>query len=162
MALIPFSRRRAPARRGGRDSFLDFREEMDRLFDDFWGDFSAPARTFAGETGFAAWPSIDVVETGGEVIVTADLPGLSEDDIDIELRDGALVIRGEKSLEDDREETTRRVSERFYGRFERRIPLAGEVDPETVSADFSNGELTIRVPAPETARGKARKIRIGK
>ena len=77
------------------------------------------------------WPNIEVSETGNEVKVTAELPGLDEKDVDIRLSDGVLVIGGEKKTET--EDKDRLFSERTYGRFERRIPLGRIEQPEDVA-----------------------------
>jgi len=157
--LIPFNRGRTPAaRRETRDPLLSLRTEMDRLFDDF---FDSPTRFWrASAAAGGAWPSVDVTETENEVIVQADVPGMSDEDIEVLLEDNVLTLRGEKLVEDDHESRTHQLSERFYGRFERRIPLLTEVDPEKVSANFKNGELTVRMPISENARGRTRRIPI--
>ncbi len=152
--LIPWGRQetRAPMlfRDEGRDPFWSFRREMDRLVDDtFRGlGLTAPA---VGRT--MSWPSLEVSETDNEVRVTAEVPGLSEKDIELSVDDGVLTLRGERKA--GTQDKERGYSERFYGRFERRIALPGGVDEEKASARFENGMLTVTMPkSPEAAHGR--------
>lgn len=143
----------------GRDPFALFRREMDRLFD----DFLAPAepRSFGGAgTQAAVWPSLDVDETDQAYTVTAEMPGVDQKDIELDLRDNALTLRGEKRSERKEEEGGRRYSERSYGRFERTIPFAAEVDADKVEARCENGVLKITLPKNARARDTSRRIEI--
>lgn len=158
-----------PWGRGGltplaRDPFTSFRREMDRLFDDFFTPVPDEGRSFAAGQGpgqgAALRPSIDVDETPQAYTVTAELPGLAEKDIEVELRDNALVISGEKRSERNEEDGGRRWSERSFGRFERVIPFDAEVDADKVQAACRNGVLTVTLPKNEKARDKSRKIEI--
>ena len=90
--------------------------------------------------------------------VTAEVPGLEEKDVEVLLEDGVLTLKGEKRSET--EDKDRQFSERFYGRFERRIPLGYEVEDDNVSADFKNGVLTVALPKTERAQAKAKRIAI--
>jgi HSP20 family protein len=158
-----------PWRRGGlspfgassfsRDPFLSFRQEMDRLFDDFLTPAPAEGRSFA-QQGQALRPSIDVDETEQAYTVTAELPGLAEQDIELSLQENALTISGEKRSERDEEEGGRRYTERSYGRFSRTIPFQAEIDAEKVEASCSNGVLKVTLPKNAKARDQARKIEI--
>jgi len=135
---------------------------MNRLFDDVFRGFDlSPFGSRLADQALSGhglgWPNIEISETSGEVTVTAELPGLAEKDVDVQLADGVLVIRGEKRSES--EDSDRLFSERYYGRFERRIPLDG-VDEEKVSASFKNGLLTIRLPRTEAQLANVRRITI--
>jgi HSP20 family protein len=155
--LIPWNYRRsgAPAFYGEPTSpFLTLHREMNRLFDDAFRSFDAPA-LFGGMTN---WPSIEITETDKELRVSADLPGLEEKDVEVFLNDGALTIRGEKKSEVDDQE--RRFSERFYGSFERRIPVDWDVEPDKVKAAFKNGVLNVTIPKSAKAQQKSRRIPI--
>jgi HSP20 family protein len=154
--LVPWSR-------GNRDQSLATRSdpvspvvslhrEVNRLFDDVFRNFE-DSRFWGGRD---AWPAVDVDETDREYRVIAELPGLTEKDVEVSLQDGLLTIRGEKKLET--EGRNRSYSERFYGRFERQIPLDRDVDEAAVSATFRNGVLT--VTAPKNARALERTKRI--
>ena len=154
--LIPWSRQetRAPALFRGeesRDPILSLRREMDRLFDDAFRGFGLPSFGFGRAA--SAWPSVELSETGSEIKVTAELPGLTDKDVELSLDDGVLTIRGERRSET--EDKDRGYSERYYGRFERRIGLPAGVDEEKVEARFENGVLTVTLPkAPEAERGR--------
>ena len=91
--------------------------------------------------------------------VTAELPGLDEKDVRVEIANGVLSISGEKKSES--EDKDRRFSERYYGRFERRIPLE-DVDEDKVTASFKNGVLTVTVPKSNEAKSSVRRIEINR
>jgi HSP20 family protein len=134
--------------------FLALHREMNRMFDDVFRGFDlAPfglgSRTLEG----LGWPQIDIEETDKEVRITAELPGLDEKDISLEIANGVLSISGEKKSES--EDQARRFSERYYGRFERRIPLE-RVEEDKVSAAFKNGVLTVTVPKSAEAKNVRR------
>jgi HSP20 family protein len=103
------------------------------------------------------WPNIEVSETDREVKVTADLPGLEEKDVQVEFANGTLAIKGEKKSE--MEDRDRLFSERYYGRFERRIPVE-DVDEDKVSAAFKNGVLTVTMPKVPRAQSQVKRIAI--
>jgi HSP20 family protein len=159
--LTPWAGGRSPSP-FGRDPFADFRRQMDRLFDDFFvpmepRSFAQPA---AQGGRMAMWPSLDLHETEQAYEVTAELPGLEQKDVDINLREDALVISGEKRQERTEEDKGRHYTERSFGRFERVIPLPTEVDPERVEATFNNGLLKITLPKNPRARETSRRIEI--
>jgi HSP20 family protein len=159
--LIPWNRARdvAVTRSDEINPFLTLHREMNRLFDDVFRGFDLASPGF-GERAFdrsMGWPNIEVSETGNEIKVTAELPGLDEKDVDIRLSDGVLVISGEKKTET--EDKDRLFSERTYGRFERRIPLDG-IDEEKVSASFKNGVLLVTLPRSGEAKSNVRRIAI--
>ena len=147
----------------GRDPFASFRREMDRLFDDFFTPAPAEGRNFGAPAAQAAAimrPSIDVDETDQAYTVTAELPGLSEKDIQLNLRENTLTISGEKKSERNEAQGGRRYSERSFGRFERSIPFPAEVDADRVDAAFRDGVLTVTLPKNEKAQDKTRRIEI--
>lgn len=156
--LIPFTRETSsPSLWRDWDSPVSgFRREMDRLFDDF---FRAPSVGRFGEFGggFAAtWPSIDVKDKDNELLVTAEVPGLTDKDVELFVDNGILTIRGEKK----REHEEKGYSERFFGRFERQIPLPTNVDEVHCRADFHDGLLTIHLPKSREAEEARKKIPI--
>ena len=158
--LIPWNRGREVSVRRGDEAnpFLTLHREMNRLFDDaFRGfDLAVPSneRFFDRTMG---WPNIEVSETDKELKVTAELPGLEENDIEVELTNGVLAIRGEKKTET--EDKDRRFSERYYGHFERRIPV-DDVEQDEVAASFKNGALTVTLPKSPTAQQKVKRVAI--
>jgi HSP20 family protein len=127
--------------------------EMNRLFN---AAFDAPA---GGNGGVRRWtPAMDLLETDDAFVLRADLPGLTEDDVNIELEDNVLTLAGErKSAHEEKGEGFHRV-ERSFGSFSRSLTLPKGVDPEAVTAGFENGVLEVRVPKPE--QRKPRKIAI--
>ena len=138
--------------------FVTLHREVNRMFDEaFRVSDLAPFDYSAGAGRTLAWPNIEVSETDKEINVTADLPGLEEKDVAVELVNGGLVIQGEKKI--NAEEKNRVFSERFYGRFERRIP-AEDIDKDKVEATFSNGVLTVTMPKTKQARQQVKRIAI--
>jgi len=158
--LIPWNRGRdVTVRRTEAPSpFLSLQLEMNRLFDEAFRGFDlAPFGISDRFFGGASWPSIEVAETGKEIKVTADLPGLDEKDIDVHLADDVLTISGEKHAET--EDKDRLFSERYYGRFVRRIPLE-DVDENKVTASFKKGVLTVTLPKSALAVDRVKRIQI--
>jgi HSP20 family protein len=160
--LIPWGRsnNRAPApyRDDDRSPFLSLHREMNRVFDDFFRDFDMRL-PMMGSAGFAAgWPQIDLAETDKQIMVTAELPGVEEKDVELLLEDGQLVLRGEKRAEND--DKDRQFSERYYGRFERRLPIGADVQVDKAEARFKNGVLTVTLPKNPGAEPKAKRIAI--
>lgn len=132
--------------------------EMNRLFNTV---LDAPTPGNGGGGGVARrWmPAMDLAETEDHFVLRADLPGLSQDDVKIELEDGTLTVSGErKSEQETKDEGFYRV-ERAFGSFSRSLTLPQGVDPEGVTAQFDRGVLEIRIPKPE--QRKPRRIEIG-
>lgn len=149
--LIPWGRQesRGPAMFGSeeRSPFLSLRRDIDRLFDDF---FQAPS---FGLGSTLQWPTVEVSQTDKEIRITAEVPGMSEKDVELLVEDGVLTLRGEKKSEN--EDRDRGYSERFYGRFERRIALPGGIDEDNAKAEFRDGVLTVTMPRTgEAERGR--------
>jgi HSP20 family protein len=160
--LIPWGRsnNRAPApyREDDRNPFLSLHREMNRVFDDFFRDFDMRLPMMGGAGFNGGWPHIDVSETDKELTITAELPGMEEKDVELLLEDGALRLKGEKRAESEDKE--RQFSERYYGHFERRIPLDAEVQADKAQAQFKNGVLTVTLPKDPDAQPKSRRIAI--
>ena len=157
--LIPSGRRREVTSRRGEElnPFLTLHREMNRLFDEVVRGFDvAPFGDRFSEMA-VGWPNIELSETDKELKVTAELPGLDEKDVQVELANGTLVIRGEKKTET--EDKDRLFSERTYGRFERRIPVE-DVQEDKISAAFKNGVLTVTMPKSPRATAKIKRIAI--
>ena len=160
--LIPWNRSSNQAPTLGRsqnmDPILSLHRSVDRLFDEALRGFDAPSMfgRMAADNGL--WPSVEFSETDKEIRVAAELPGLEENDVEVLLEDGVLTLRGEKKSET--EDQDRQFSERYYGRFERRLALDREVDEDKVAANFKNGVLTVTLPKTETAQANAKRIAI--
>ncbi|ABA05373.1 heat shock protein Hsp20 [Nitrobacter winogradskyi Nb-255] len=158
--LIPWNRSsRVPVQRGEEGTpFLTLHREMNRLFDDvFRGLDLNPFRFDRVFDRAWSWPSIEVSENDKEVRVTAELPGLEEKDVEVQLSNGVLAIKGEKRTET--EDNDRLFSERFYGRFERRIPV-DDIDEDKVNASFGNGVLVVTLPRSAEAQRNVKRIAI--
>jgi len=143
-----------------------FSEEMDRRFGDF-GFGRSLASGFGGEfEGLAdlessMWsPQVEAFEREGRLIVRADLPGLTKDDINVDITNDAIKIRGERRQEKEENEEGYYRSERSYGSFYREIPLPSGVNPEEANATFRNGVLEITMPA-SARQPSSRRIEIG-
>jgi HSP20 family protein len=143
-----------------------FSEEMDRLFGDV-GFGGGLASGFGREFGRLSdleksmWlPQVEAFEREGKLIVRADLPGLTRDDIDVDITDDAIKIRGERRQEKEESEAGYYRSERSYGSFYREIPLPSGVNSEEANATFRNGVLEVTMPAP-TRQSSSRRIEIG-
>lgn len=155
------------------DPFTSLREEVDYLFEDFgwhWpaGPFAsrrrgllAPLRGFPASWSVSA-PAVDIVDLEKEIQVRVELPGMAEKDIDVEISDNMLTIRGEKKEEREEGEKEGRyyISERRYGSFERSLRLPESANRDKVEARFSKGVLTIAFPKTKEALQKTKKIKI--
>jgi HSP20 family protein len=132
---------------------------MDRLFEDFEQGFSLwPATRPLREAGYS--PRVDITESDTEVTVTAELPGMDDDDIRLTLTHNALTLEGEKQAKQESTEKDYYRMERTYGRFRRTIPLPCEVEEDQVSATFKKGVLTVHLPKGPEARREQRHIEV--
>lgn len=162
--LIPWNRERdVAAGRAGEHPLMSFQRDMNRMFEDLWRGFDAP---FLGRSEALAAtmisPRIELKETEDAIVVSAELPGLKESDVEITLSDNVLNIRGEKKTEmSEEKESGYTYSERSYGAFERRIPIEAEVVAERVEAAFADGVLTVTCPKNPEAKTQPRRIPIG-
>ena len=134
--------------------FLPLHREMNRLFDETIRSFDMSSMFMRT----ASWPNVEISETDKEYRVSADVPGLEEKDVEVLFSDGVLTIRGEKKSEVEDKE--RQFSERFYGSFERQIPLGDEIEEDKVEASFKSGVLTVTLPKTAKAQAKVKRIAI--
>ena len=138
--------------------FSWLRNEVERLFNDV-----QPGRSiFNFGAQLAPLPAIELADKGKEYQLTAEVPGLTEDDIEITVAEGVLTLSGEKREEADREEEGIAISERRYGSFSRQLRLPADVDPDKISAEIKKGVLTLTMAKDEAAAARARKIAITK
>ena len=131
-----------------------FSREVDRLFDSFFG----------GETQGAArrWvPPMDLVESDDHFVLKADLPGLSEGEVSIEIHDGTLSISGERKVEHEARERGFTRIERAFGSFNRSLTLPDGVDADAISAHFDRGVLEVKIPKPEQRKPRRVAIQAG-
>lgn len=128
---------------------------LDEVFSAF--DRHFPALGALSPTSLG-WPSVEVSETDKEIKVCAEVPGLSENDMEVLLEDGVILLRGEKRSETH--DKDKQFSERFYGSFVRRIPLGAEIEEDKVDASFKNGVLTIVLPKAPRPDSEVKRITI--
>lgn len=117
--------------------------------------FDYPAKLFAGHS-----PRVDVYQTENNVVVKAEIPGVSRDDLQLYIDQRSIRLSGETRREDEYSESDMYRSERYYGSFSRTIPLPAEVKPEEAKAEYRDGILSIIVPKSEPSKSKGRKIDI--
>ena len=132
-----------------------FSSEINRLFDTLF----EPANQANRAQRWA--PAMDLVEADDHFVLKADLPGLSEDDVTIEVQDNVLTISGTREAEHERKEKGWYRLERSYGSFSRSLTLPDGVDAEKVEASFDRGVLEIRVPKPEERKPRRVAIQVG-
>ncbi|MFZ2102106.1 MAG: Hsp20/alpha crystallin family protein [Oricola sp.] len=145
--------------------FDDFRKEMDDLISGFFGGerrWPAPTKAWAGLPAGIVNPAIDVTENDEAITLTAELPGLAEEDVDLTVREGVMTLKGEKKHERDEEKDNVHVTERSYGSFQRSMPVPDRVDADKISAKFDKGVLKVVMPKKAEAVAAARKISIEK
>jgi HSP20 family protein len=149
MALIRWE----PARELG-----TLQNEMNRLFNTF---FDAPTGA-TGEAPLRRWmPAMDLLETEQDFVLRADLPGLSESDVNIELEDNVLTLSGERKAEHEAHKEGYYRVERSWGSFSRSLTLPEGVDPDAVQASFDRGVLEVRIPKPEVRKPRKVSISVG-
>lgn len=132
------------------DALLDVSRELDRAFD--------------GGAGPGAWRPLatDVVETADEVRLSMEIPGVRPQDLDITIEDNVLKVSGEKqSMREESEGAAYRLTERRYGRFERRFALPRDVHADACDAAYENGILTVTLPKREEAKPRRVEVRAG-
>ena len=140
-----------------RHDLTNIREEMNRLFDDFFRGWPEPRKgLLEGEWA----PSIDVAETEEEIVVTAELPGIKQEEVDITIADDVLTLKGEKKEEKEVKKKNYHRIERSYGSFQRSVGLPVGVQADKAKATYKNGVLSITVPKAEEAKPKQIKINV--
>lgn len=138
--------------------FEALRNQVDRLFRDFeTGFLRAPLSRdidafWRRDFGFPVAPAIDIVEKDGAFEVTAELPGLDPKNIELQLSDGVLTIKGEKTEEKEEKTKDRFVSERRYGSFRRSLQVPSSVDSDKIEASYKSGILTVTLPKSAEAK----------
>lgn len=156
-SLIPFGKKNIEVRKEEDNPFALMQREMNRVFDSFsrnWGLGSFPELTGS------FMPRLDVTENARAFTVTAELPGMSEKEIDLSISGDTLTIRGEKKEEKEEKDKDKNYyySERSYGAFLRTIPLPRQVEADKVSASFKKGVLTITLPKTAAAMESTKRI----
>ncbi len=160
--LVPrFGRKPLPARREEADPFRDFQRQMNDLFADFFGGYPLAERGGGPEWAPAAFtPRVDVAETDTEVKVSAELPGMDEKDISVELQDDVLILRGEKKNEQEEKGKNWFRREQSWGAFHRAVELPAGVDAGKAKAQFKKGVLTFTAPKRPEEQARRRAVPI--
>lgn len=156
--LIPWGRRNlTPSSENALHPVVSLQREMNQLFDDMFRgfDMSFPA-DFGARALSGSWPRLEVSDDNDAVRVSADLPGMEEKDVEVLLEDNVLTIRGETASRT--EDSEKQFSERYYGRFERRIQLGHDVEEDKITAKLKNGVLEVVLPKDKTAGLRAKRI----
>ena len=147
--------------------FESLRREVERLFDDFQvGSWRSPfGRTVfdvepfrRGEIGWAKAPAVDIVDTDKAYEITAELPGLDENNIDVKFADGTLTIKGEKRDEKEEKKKDYYLSERRYGSFQRSFSVPDSVDADKINGEFQERRATVTLPRMPRRRKAKRKL----
>ncbi len=159
----------APVPANGPDAWRSLRTEMDRLFDRFTTGWGMPSlrRMFDAEPTFRyesslsmPTPAMDVSEDDAGYKVTAELPGMSEKEVEVVLSGDTLTLKGEKRQEKEQKDKNFYLSERSYGSFQRSFYVPEGVDRDKIAADFSKGVLTLTMPKTAKAVGQQKKIEV--
>jgi HSP20 family protein len=131
-------------------------DRMNRAF----GNFGLPAtRTRDEELPLGAWmPPVDIVEEKDKIVLTAELPGFTADQVDVQMEGGVLTVKGERKMEEEKEGRNYHRVERSYGQFVRSFTLPNNVNRDGIKANFANGLLTVELPKREEAKPRQIKI----
>lgn len=159
--IIPWGRdkEQRPARDDNEESnpLVSLQRDINHVFEDFWRKVEHGWNGGGNAVGMFG-PSTDITETDDHVEVSVELPGMTENDIDISLSGNAMTIRGEKKNEREQEHKGIYMSERSYGSFYRTMPLPAGVDTEKADATFKNGVLTVSLPKTKEAQAQIKRI----
>jgi HSP20 family protein len=135
-----------------------FNDEMDRMFERMFEGHGFPSAE-----RFAPWmtserfsPNVDVFERDGKLVIRADVPGLTRDDVKVEMTEDAVIIEGERKYEHEQREEGVYRTERGYGQFRREIPLPEGAKTDTATANFKNGVLEVTMEAPKPSQSRRR------
>ena len=165
-SMIPVDLQFLRGNLGDHRLYSALRGEIDDLFHNFFSGAkseqvaSSKSKMLSEDMAenFFFFPDIDVIETDEELTLTAELPGLCKDDVDIDFNDGTLTIKGEKQIERDEEKEDVHITERRFGNFLRSYTLPRAIDADAIKAEIDNGVLTVIVPKIEDNVTKAHRI----
>lgn len=161
--MVPWKwgKKDVPIRHDDRDPFLALQSRIDSIFDDFRHGFDlGPLHGSWSEAWHGRFPRIDVTENDKEYLLTAELPGMDENDVELSLSDNVLTLRGEKKAESSERKSDYSRMERFYGTFQRIITLNNDIKAEDIKARFHKGVLEVRLPKSEEGRKNSRRIKV--
>ena len=159
--LIPWGRdkQKTPSAETGTaaNPLVALQRDINHVFEEFWHKMES-GWTGDGEGEGMFGPRTDVTETDESVDVSMELPGMTEQDIDISLSNDAMTIRGEKNIEHEEDRKGVYMCERSYGSFYRMIPLPAGIDADKADATFKNGVLTVSLPKTAQAQAKVKRV----
>jgi HSP20 family protein len=132
---------------------------MDRFFNEFMG---RSLRQMEDETSSCgSWsPAVNIMEREDQIIITADLPGLKAEDVEVTIENNVLTLKGERTFEEAAEGETYHRVERCYGSFERSFSVPNTVDPKKIEARFVNGEMTVTLPKRDESKPRSVKVKV--
>ncbi|WP_193370172.1 Hsp20/alpha crystallin family protein [Pelagibius marinus] len=148
--------------KSGTPALSDLQREVDRVFESFWNGLGTPSLLRENGGAMALDVRVDTSEDDKAYHVTAELPGMTEKDIEVTFADNMLTISGEKREEKEVKEENYHRRERSFGSFRRSFSLPSEVDEGKISAAFKDGVMTIDLPKAKSAQKKAKKITISR
>jgi len=142
--------------------FQSFQKEMEQMLDRFRNPPPATVADMLSSTNGQLLPALDVAETEDEIEITAEVPGVDEDGLDVSVSGGVLTLKGVKNSHHEEEEKDYHLVERRYGSFRRQVPLGFTPDDGAVDASFKDGVLKLKIKKPDEAKAAVKKIPIGK
>ncbi len=140
------------------DPFHGLRDEVDRLFEDFFRGVPSPWREAGGSE--TRVPSVDLKETDDAFVLTAELPGVGKDELDLTVAEDRVTLSGERRREDEKKGENYHYRETIYGRFQRVVPLPDRILADKAEARLKDGVLTLTLPKAEPARTREVKVEI--
>jgi len=164
--MIPVDLQFLEGNLGNHKLYSSLRSEIDDLFHNFFGradqkhliSKKSKLPTDENTENIFFFPDIDVIESEDALVLTAELPGLNKDDVDINFNDGTLTIRGEKKVERDEEVDDTHIVERRFGKFVRSYTLPRAIDADNISAEMQDGLLSVTIPKIEDNVTKAHRV----
>lgn len=144
------------------DPFRDLtsiQEEINQMFDRVFGRRETGGRREGGQSVTAWAPAVDISERKDAFVVTAEVPGMKPEDLEVTLEDGLLTIKGERRMEEETSDRQYHRVERRYGSFRRSITLPSQVQSDAIEASYSDGVLQVVVPKAESAKPKKINVR---
>ncbi len=162
---LPVSSEDGPKEKGANDQLAELRHEVDRVFDPFGRSWPNLWHSLGVDKSWKGFdmdlsPRVDIAETDKAYEIAAELPGMDENDIDVSVSNGNLVLKGEKRQWNQTKKRDYHRTERSYGQIRRSLPMPQGVNHDNISAKFKKGVLTITLPKTKKARKDKRKIQV--
>lgn len=159
---MPDSRPPAPLNERNAPFFQSMQREMNQFLDRFRGQNVQTPADFFDAISSPLFPAIDVVETEDSMEITAEVPGVKEEDLDVSIVQNTLVLKGEKSSDHEQKEQDFHLVERRYGSFRRQVPLGFAPAEDAIKATFADGILKLTIAKPDEAKQTVRKVAISR